>query len=113
MSIHQENRNLLLQLFGGEPIKLRWGAWVSDTYLLQREGWKFSAEEHYEPEYHCHQIRLAVTSPDQYVIIAGHIRIRREEMMDRYNYNRFHDRPVEMQQFTARRVSGYGYQRDQ
>lgn len=106
VSMYRGNNNILLQLFGGEPIKLRWGAWVSDTYLLQREGWKFHAEEHFEPEFSCHKIRLAVTSPDQYVIISGYIRISMHELIPNnyYNYNRWVDRPVEMQQFTAKDV---------
>lgn len=103
MSIHRGDRNLIFQLFGGEPIKLRWGAWVSDSYLLQREGWQFNAEEHYEAYTNCHAIRLAVTSPDNNLIISGVIRMGREEFMGPYNWNRFGERPVEMQQYYSPR----------
>jgi hypothetical protein len=97
------DKKLIYQLFGGEPIKLRWGAWVSDTYLLQRDGWQFNAEEHYEAYMNCHAIRLAVTAPDKNLIISGVLRMSREEMVGHYNYNRFSDRPVEMQQYHSPR----------
>lgn len=101
--MYQDSKSRIYQLFGGEPIKLRWGAWVSDTYLLQRDGWKFNAEEHYEPYNNCHAIRLAVNSPDNNLIISGVFRMNREEMMGQYNYNRFSDRPFEMQQYHSPR----------
>lgn len=126
MSLRDPNNNSVFQLFGGEPIKLRWGGWVSDTYILQREGWKFHAEEEYQPEYSAHRVRLAVTSPDGYVIIAGNLIIRRSDLLLGHPHHRDHmidslqyaygsmfdRRPIEMQQFTSRDVFRYTERED-
>jgi hypothetical protein len=67
--------NKLYRLFDGAPIRLRWGGWVSDTHLLRREGWRFSADEHYQPYEDCWAIRLAATDPDNNLVIAGVLRL--------------------------------------
>lgn len=110
MSLEQ---NRLYQLFGGEPIKLRWGGWVSDTYLLQREGWKFHSEQHYEVYQDCHAIRLAVTSPDNYMVISGVARIRAQELMEPYGgfgqRERWQHHGFDMQQYNAKDVFRYAH----
>lgn len=111
-------KNRFYQIFGGEPIKLRWGGWVSDTYLLQREGWNFHSEEHYEAYQDCHAIRLAVTSPDTAMVISGVARIRQQELMEPYG-RRFgsqidiwHQRGFDMQQYNAKDVFRVAHQED-
>lgn len=42
------------------PIKCRWMGWESDTYTLQRHGWRIAAEE--DPYYDA--IRIAISHPD-------------------------------------------------
>lgn len=109
---HQSDNTILRIIFRGEPIKLRWGAWVTDTYLLQREGWKFSAEEHYEAYSHAHVVHLAATCPNKNVIIAGRIYIRPEELLlvDRvipYHSSQdrsWNSRHIDMQQFSCKDV---------
>jgi hypothetical protein len=101
------DRNRIYQIFGGEPIKLRWGGWVSDTYLLQREGWKFHSEEHYEAEMDCYAVRLAVTSPDNHMVISGVTRVLQEQLLE-YGFNHqkeiWHHRGLDMQQYNAKDV---------
>jgi hypothetical protein len=100
--MYREN-NRHFQLFGGEPIKLRWGPWVTDTYLLQRDGWKFHADENFDMHSSAHIIHLACTAPDNNLVVSGRLYIRRDEMMgERYHYDRW-ERPVEMQQYSATR----------
>lgn len=108
MTYREQNR--IFQIFGGEPIKLRWGGWVSDTYILQREGWKFHSEEHYEPYHNAHAIRLAVTSPDNYMVISGVARLRMEELMEPFSghgyglRDRWHHHGFDMQQYNSKDV---------
>lgn len=103
----ENNPNIIHRMFDGGPIQLRWGAWVSDTYLLKREGWEFAAEQHYDLYHNAFAVRLAVTSPDKYAVIAGVFYIR-PCVDDRRHYgvmdfNEFHNgRPVEMQHYTAK-----------
>lgn len=112
LALMYSERNRIYQIFGGEPIKLRWGGWVSDTYLLQRDGWKFHSEEHYEPYQDYHAIRLAVTSPDTAMAISGVLRIPAMELMntsgamwrERVLYHGF-----DMQQYNAKDVFRVSY----
>lgn len=106
-------RNRLIRIFGGEPVKLRWGGWVSDSYILQREGWKFHCDEHFESYHNCHVIRLAATSPDNYVVISGVGRIHPQELMEPYGglYGGQREiwsrRGFDMQQYNAKDVFRY------
>lgn len=112
MSIRRENNpNIIQRLYDGAPIKVRWGAWVSDTHMLHREHWKFSAEEHLDEEQRLWRIRLAVTSPDDHVVISGSLYIDVHRMIYASgadwvdnSYPMFDRGYIEMQQFTAKEV---------
>ncbi len=103
-------KNRIFRLFDGEPIRLRWGGWVSDTYILQREGWKFHTEEHEDLYRDAHVIHLAATSPDNYMVISGRHYVRREEIMN-YSYSGISrmigERGIEMQQYNSKDVFRY------
>lgn len=106
--MYREN-NTFYQLFQGEPIELNWGGWRSNTYTLEREGWKFTADEYQDHEHMLHVVHLAATSPDKQVVIAGRMGIHREEFNYMHPYKNswvgsLERRFLNMQQFTARDV---------
>lgn len=93
---------VLFELFHGQPIKIRWGAWVTDSYLLERDGWEFYATEEKTTDYgQFHQIHLAVTSPDKQMCLSGTMRIPYQEL-----FNHFIDwgQPFEMRCYTSRDI---------
>lgn len=63
--------NLLFQLHHGQPIELYWDGWRTNTALLDRNGWKFSADERRDEYRAAHIITLAATSPDGRFAIRG------------------------------------------
>lgn len=84
MSIRQrdDGKNRFYKLFECEPIRVRWGSWVSDTRQLDRDGWKFSADEKFDEYQRVHRVYLAVTSPDNEITIAGNFYVD----LQRLNY---------------------------
>lgn len=109
VSMFPPENNLSFRLHTGAPIGLRWGAWVTDSHLLLRAGWKFHADESDDVLYRCRRIRLAVTSPDQYVVLSGTYTVGLSEIRSLTatylnEWQGILDRPFELQQFTARDV---------
>lgn len=102
--MYSENRNLFFRLSGGEPIELRWGPWVTNTNVLQREGWKFHAQEEYRVDYDAHQVRLGATSPDTSICVMGNMMLKMQELMERHPYGLFHQRPFMMNHYTVKDI---------
>ncbi len=105
--MYRENSNIIFRIFGGEPIRLRWGAWVTDTHHLRQAGWNFSAHEEHNNYLNCHEVQLIVTSPDKYVVMTGYLRFDPQEIYARnsYHYGDFKSYDhIELQQFTANSV---------
>lgn len=109
----RENDNLFAQLHHGEPIQLRWNGWVSDTHILSRQGWKFTASQHKDEYSGRIAVNLAATDPTKYVVIAGNFMINPQEFlqgdwhrsyMQQWDGDPWGRRSIEMQQFTARDV---------
>jgi hypothetical protein len=106
-----QDRNKIFEIFRGEPIRLRWGGWVSDSYVLEREGWTFHADEQHNQEMDSHAIRLAVTSPDKYMTISGVTYLHNVDIRTATGYSIWHDqyqrwteRGFEMHQYNAKDV---------
>jgi hypothetical protein len=105
--MYQLGQNRFFRLFQGQPIRLRWGGWCSDTHLLHREGWTFFADENYDVRQHGHLIRLAVTSPDTAVTISGVLHMRMEDIYNQHPSHMigtFLHEGFRMQQYSAKDV---------
>lgn len=79
MSMYLEN-NVIVQIFHGEPIRLQWGAWQTNSHALYREGWKFSSSTQSDEYSRAFLVRIAATSPDNRTIMAGTFCLPLEEI---------------------------------
>lgn len=106
-----QERNLIFEINRGAPLHLFWNGWESNTHVLLNHGWKFSSSEYIREHDDIWEIRLAATSPDNYVVITGTFLFDKRraaiamEYMPTGMYSTLDDicrmKPLRMQQFKA------------